>query len=81
MLTKTQRHVLQRMADGWRLIERPYEYCCLFPPGMGQPETVRYPTLRALGAAGLITEEEGDRGWHRTYVLTEQGRGRLDADL
>lgn len=76
MLTKTQRDVLERMIDGWRLIDRPYEYCCLFPAGTGHTITVRTPTLYALGEAKYI-ELESEKGLSRRYRITDAGRAAL----
>ena len=73
MLTKTQREVLERMADGWRLIHRAYEYCCLFPSGSGHTVTVRMPTFYALGKAGYI-ELASEKGLSRQYQITDAGR-------
>lgn len=77
-LTKTQRSVLQYMADGWRLIHRVYDYCALFPPEHGKTITVRTSTLYALLNAKYIVSE-GGLGLSRRFTLTDAGRLALDA--
>lgn len=74
--TETQRSVLRHMADGWRLVERVYDYCALFPSGPGAVVSVRFATLHALFNAGYIDAK--DRvGLSRTYTLTDAGRDIL----
>ena len=77
--TRTQRHLLEQLAEGGMLSMPPWaKRILLIPRGSGLTPTVPSATFRVLLRHGWIEREGGADSWPPRFRISAAGRAELE---